>query len=174
MPEWTDIDGWLTEIEGDALQKLAQNGRVLELGAWKGRSTVCLAAVADSVVSVDTHNGDRHTGPADTYAEFLVNLVTHGVLGKVTSLRMDHDELTPECVGNSYSLVFVDGTHTAEAVKRDTRLALHAVSGLGGVVAWHDWSYPSVLEGVRWAGIDPATIDGQVGDLAWKHLGVNK
>ena len=42
--------GWLLNEEADRLAEAARGRVVLELGAWKGRSTVLLTSVAEYVV----------------------------------------------------------------------------------------------------------------------------
>ena len=64
--------GWLTPAEADELRRLAAGRTVLELGAWKGRSTVVLAEVASYVVSVDRHRGIP--GHGESLDEYLANV----------------------------------------------------------------------------------------------------
>src|SRR5262245_50782959 len=78
--KWQDIDGWLFDLEATVLQTFAAGKDVLELGSYKGKSTVCMAQTARLVVSVDPHQGDRGLGPADTFAEFRANIEAAGVL----------------------------------------------------------------------------------------------
>ena len=54
-----DIATSMSEMELDKLADLAQGKRVLEIGARVGASTVAMARVAESVHSVDWHQGDK-------------------------------------------------------------------------------------------------------------------
>lgn len=160
---WTEIEGWLSPAEGQALQELAAGGDVLELGAWKGRSACCLAQTARSVVSADWHGGDAGTGPGDTRAKFVENVLALCPNGKVTQVVARFESLAGVLPAAAYDLVFVDGAHDAESVERDTRIALKAVKP-GGAIAWHDWDYESVREGAARAGLAAEHV---VGDLGW-------
>lgn len=167
MPKrWTEVEGWLSFREGEQLRKLAAGKDVLELGSWKGRSTVALAGVARSVVAVDSFAGDEHTGPADTHLEFLQNLVAAGVRDRVEVWMGRIEDFADHLPSASFDLVFIDGTHTAEAVERDTKLALRCVRP-GGFVAWHDWNYESVRAGAVAAGF---MATGTVDALGWAEV----
>lgn len=160
---WTEIEGWLSPAQGQALQELAAGGDVLELGSYKGRSTCCLAAAARQVSSVDWHGGDAGTGPADTLGRFVANLEALGVRDRVILRVVRFEDLGDSLPVGWYDLVFVDGAHDAESVERDTRIALKAVKP-GGAIAWHDWDYESVREGAARAGLAAEHV---VGDLGW-------
>lgn len=54
----------------------------------------------------------------------------------------------------SFDLVFIDAAHDTESVERHTRIALQAVRP-GGVIAWHDWHWESVREGIWACGLEP-------------------
>ena len=45
-PLIADVPGWLTDEEGEALYDLAKRcegrGVIVEIGSWKGKSTICL------------------------------------------------------------------------------------------------------------------------------------
>ena len=58
------IDGFLTESEARCLYLLAQScgGTIVEIGSWKGKSTVCLALGSKAgdkgkVFAIDPHQG---------------------------------------------------------------------------------------------------------------------
>lgn len=161
---WLQLPGWLTTAEGLALQRLAANKTVLELGSYLGRSTVCMADVAHHVTSVDWHRGDADTGPADTLAEFLANLHACGAAGKVLAIVQAIESFTFDAP--IYDLVFVDASHDAVSVLQHTRLALRAVKP-GGVIAWHDAHYDSVQQAIRACGLAPTDM---VDSLAWTEV----
>jgi predicted O-methyltransferase YrrM len=161
---WLQLPGWLTTAEGLALQRLAANKTVLELGSYLGRSTVCMADVANHVTAVDWHHGDADTGPADTLAEFLANLHVCGVAGKVLPIPRAIEDASIGLA--SYDLVFVDAAHDAESVERHTRIALHALRA-GGIIAWHDAHYDSVQQAIRACGLAPTEM---VDSLAWVEV----
>jgi predicted O-methyltransferase YrrM len=148
-PLWTDIDGWLTRQQGDFLQSVVKGKTVLELGSHLGRSTVCMAKAAKQVTAVDRFDDRLH--------EFLANVKTHEVTGKVEEIIGDIDELRDTLVERRWDAVFIDGDHEADAVERDTALAMECLQP-GGRIVWHDFNYPTVKEGVFRTGLPPESV----------------
>lgn len=165
--DWTKIAGWLEPVEGEQLQRLAQGARVLELGSWRGRSTVCMALVAAEVRCIDTFAGDAHTGPvnpAPTYRAFEDNLWAFGVTDKVAVCIGTIEELGLWLPDRWYDLVYVDAAHDADSVERHANIAKRVVRP-GGTIAWHDCGYASVQEGLARVGL---TAEASVATLAWR------
>jgi predicted O-methyltransferase YrrM len=151
MKSWREIDGWLTEEEGEILQRLVHSRNVLELGSLCGRSTVCIAQTARSVVSVDHHLGDEWTqaliGRRDTYSTFRRNLVECGAFN-VLPLRGAIQSVGLSLPSLLFDVVFIDSGHSADDCERDSWLAGRVVRA-GGTIVWHDWNFPTVQEGAR-------------------------
>lgn len=133
-------DGWLTEVEADALAALAKGKRVLELGAYKGRSTIALATTAREVVSVDWHKGDanidRETANGagyNTLPEFLENIKDYP---NITPLVSRTEDVAPLLVDQTFDMVWIDANHTFTAVQHDWTLAR---SFKPAIIAIHDW-----------------------------------
>ena len=77
------IDGWLTDNEVKFLymasEKFSKKGNIVEIGSWKGRSTVCLAlgskrSGGGKVYAVDPHIGSREDKDVNTKEEFKNNI----------------------------------------------------------------------------------------------------
>jgi SAM-dependent methyltransferase len=136
--------GWLPDNELRELQRLANGKTVLELGAWKGRSTVALSEVASYVVSVDRHQGIEEAGGEDSLPDYLTSVRQ---LDNVAVVVADFELFVP-LLGCDFDLVFVDGDHDTHAVARDTQTALEHVRSTG-MLAFHDWDFDSVQEGIR-------------------------
>lgn len=147
-------DGWLWDEEAAELARLAEGRTILELGAWKGRSTTALASTARYVVSVDRHRGIPDVGN-DSLSEYIANVRS---LPNVAMVVASFEEFVP-LLGH-FDLVYVDGEHTAEAVARDVRLA---VARDPEVIAFHDWDLETVRQGA-WEILDwpPASLIGSV------------
>jgi len=133
-----EIRGWMTEGEQYALRRLAFGKDVLEIGSYHGLSTINLAATARSVTAVDTFDA-RATieGPEDTYHAFMANLVASGNADKVLVRRGLDSDVLP-MLDRNYDLIFIDGDHSQEAVKRDIELSLDCLRE-GGLLAFHDY-----------------------------------
>lgn len=65
------------------LRTLARGKRVVEIGALLGFSTVTMAQVAESVISIDPHDGYPFYNPSPTLPIFRHNLDRYAVSDKV-------------------------------------------------------------------------------------------
>lgn len=128
-----DVDGWLTYDEGVELFRRARGKRVLEIGSYCGKSTICLAQAAERVAAVDYFDGRATDHPHDTSEAFLANLRRYGLEGKVQTYHPDARDYFPEC-----DLAFIDGDHSYEHVAADTETCLARLSP-GGLLAYHDY-----------------------------------
>jgi predicted O-methyltransferase YrrM len=136
-------DGWLAADEAHELQRLTKGKTVLELGAWKGRSTVTIARVAKYVVSVDRHQGIEEEGGSDSLPDYLDAVRP---LANVAIVVADFSRFCP-LLCDYFDVVFIDGDHDEEAVARDTQTALEHVTS-AGMLAFHDWDFDAVRDGV--------------------------
>lgn len=129
-----DVDGWLLPSEGHALANLAVGKRVLEIGSYHGRSTICLAQTAKEVISIDPHDGRGTPKPQPTLDKYRRNLERYGV-ANVTSFigTLDNTMLAGE-----FDLAFIDGAHDYDSVVRDARGAAKLLKR-GGLLAFHDY-----------------------------------
>jgi predicted O-methyltransferase YrrM len=158
-------EGWLLDEEAELLTRLASNRVVLELGAWKGRSTVALARHAKLVVSVDWHRGDDGTGPGDTLTEYLASVRE---LTNVVPVVARFDEFLSYLGSQNFDTVFVDGAHDWQSARSDLHAA-HRLCRPGGVIACHDYT---THEEVRraWGDVFFRNPDQIVGSIAVRHL----
>lgn len=157
------VEGWLSESEGELLYRLARRcrppGVIVEIGSWKGRSTICLAkgSLAGSrvpVYAIDPHTGSpehrREFGEVWTLGAFRANVRGAGVEEIVRPLVQTSEEAARDFT-ESVALIFIDGPHEYEAVRRDFEAWFCKVAE-GGVMAFHDTSYwngPGRLMGER-------------------------
>jgi SAM-dependent methyltransferase len=126
-----EVDGWLHPDEGAALTELAKGKTVLEIGSYCGKSTICLAREAKSVVAIDYFDGRATPKPRNTLDEFRANLTRYNI-GNVQIGTPDSP------IYGQFDLVFIDGDHSREAVERDIEKAL-GVLRPGGLLAFHDY-----------------------------------
>jgi predicted O-methyltransferase YrrM len=142
---------------------LCLDRQAIELGSYRGRSTCCIAAVASSVLSIDSHTGDRHTGPQDTYGDLLANLEGCGVAEKVRAVKVRIERADAYVVPGAFDVAYVDCEHTYESTLAGLALAIQAVKP-GGVVAWHDADMNDVRRAATDCGL--STL-GTIDRLAW-------
>jgi predicted O-methyltransferase YrrM len=124
-----DIPTALTPAESAAIESLARGKRVYECGSLLGYSTVLMARVARSVLSIDPHAGYGE----DTWKPFLANLDSYGVRHKVVAVRARAEELLPLLTGAD--LAFLDLTGEGPLMEQCLRLAWR----LCPKVAVHDY-----------------------------------
>ena len=145
------MEGFLPDAEGEALHALARTvggeGVIVEIGSWKGRSTICLARGSQLGAGVPVYAVDPHLGSAehrewfgevDTYDEFLANIRRAGVEQLVVPLRLP-SEKAARTFDERIALPFIDGAHDLESVQRDADSWIPKLVA-GGIVAFHDVS----------------------------------
>lgn len=138
------VGGWLSDAQGRALFDAASSatgaGVIVEIGSWKGRSTTWLASGArlagQRVYAIDPHRGSREDPAVDTLNEFLANLARNGLADVVEPMVMTSEEAAARIAG-PIELLFIDGDHSYEAVRRDAELWLPRLMD-GGTVMFHD------------------------------------
>lgn len=138
------VDGWLTEKEAVFLfylAKLNYLGSIVEIGAWKGFSTIILAlgsiaGMGRAVFSVDPHTGSPEHGTVWTYPEFKKNLETFNVSDIVLPMVSKSEDVP---IGRlpTIGLLYIDGDHSYENVKQDFEKFYPKVS-VGGYILFHD------------------------------------
>ena len=146
------VEGWLSEDQARRLWAAAREvsapGQIVEIGSFRGRSTIVLSrAAADGVqiVAIDPHGGgdrgpqeispDAERGQADTVA-FRTNLERAGVNGKVRHVRRMSDAAHGD-VDGPIDMLYVDGAHRY-APARDDIAAWGARVPVGGTLLVHD------------------------------------
>ena len=169
-------EGWLTDAQAERLRARAAAagaGTIVEIGSFRGRSTIVLARAAApgaSVVAIDPHAGsdrgpqeigaDSDRGDADHDA-FIANLAAAGVSDRVRHVRkMSADALGD--VDGPVALLYVDGAHRFRPA-RDDVARWGARVAPGGTMLVHD-SFSSV--GVTGALLVECVLRG-----GWRYAG---
>lgn len=150
-----EIDGWLSYEEGRALADLARGKRVLEIGSYCGRSTVCLAQTACHVVALDPHDGRCTPRPKDTLAELKANLGRYGVGGRVGIVKGTSADMQTTGSRAKFDVIFIDGDHDLNSVRQDIALAADRLAP-GGLIAFHDYRRTPGEHDGRW---DPGVTE---------------
>ncbi|MBU2219984.1 class I SAM-dependent methyltransferase [Patescibacteria group bacterium] len=143
------MHGWTSLKERKFLYKEAKKvkneGAIVEVGSWKGRSTIWLAqgskdGSGSKIYAIDHFIGSsEHQSPGKpvwTFDEFKNNIKMAGL-----------EDLVEPIVANSESaaknwylpikFIFIDGAHEYEEVKKDFML-WHPFLAESGVIALHD------------------------------------
>ena len=142
--------GFLTEREGRFLALIAActpaQGTILEIGSYKGKSTVGLASIAQlygfgPVVAVDPHSAPAvtdygHGTAQSSWDDFRATLRAAGVENSVEAHRAYSRDLAKDW-NRPIRLLWIDGDHTYNGAKDDIDLfGQHLVPN--GIVAFHD------------------------------------
>jgi len=175
--EWAEVrtkiqatEGLISEAEAKCLYELAKNcgGIIVEIGSWKGKSTISLALGSKAggggkVFAIDPHQGtyDDFTGiytPENTEPIFRKNIKRAGVDDIIIPLVMKSEEAARGWTV-PISLLFIDGAHDYENVKLDFTLwEPHLIPG--GIICFHDALYCLGHPWRTYHGIKRIVIDG--------------
>lgn len=152
-----EVDGWMSEDQGRRLYAAAARvrpgGQIVEIGSFRGRSTIVLASAAPDdvvVVAIDPHAGnDRGPQEIEGYADeaatdhdiFRANLAAAGVADRVRHVRAFSDDAHAEVEGD-VDVLYVDGAHRYAPARTDIRDWGRRVP-VGGTMLIHD-SFSSV------------------------------
>jgi len=133
------------------------DGQIVELGAWKGRSSAFLVVEAYNkspkikVHIVDTWGGNPYNGlldeSADLFCKFTTNMAP--LEGLYKAHRMKTDKAVELFDDGSLDAVFIDADHSYNAVKNDILNWMPKIRK-GGILAGHDYTYswPEVIKAV--------------------------
>lgn len=148
-----DVDGMVTAAEAAALSRYAAatDGKIVEVGAYRGRTTLALAAGEKDVTVIDPFEDWVAVTPlypagyaysAENFDIWKANIEAAGVVERVQHVR----QRSPEAAlawSEPIGLIFLDGDHTEAAVRADFD-AWQGFVPVGGTIALHDINEPGV------------------------------
>lgn len=134
------LDGTSRVIDIALLKSIAKKFipcTYLEIGSWRGESLLNIAEIAKEAVSISLSPEEMRAlnFPEDVIAVegiFLNNKTNITRIGH-NSLRFDFSALDKK-----FDLIFVDGDHSYEAVKSDTKNVFSLLKNESSVIVWHD------------------------------------
>lgn len=153
------IDGWMGAQEQQCLYNAARIsvGDILEIGSFKGRSTVQLGAGLKAtgrpgIIHIidpfpDPYNlpdGNKMTG---LRKEFEATIIKCGIDDRVVIHQNRSQDIADSFEDKSFGLIFIDGNHSYESVKRDFTLYSPKLAD-GGLLLIHDIApkFPGVVK----------------------------
>lgn len=142
------IEGFLSADEAELLYRLAteipENGNIVEIGSYRGKSTVCLGLGARwakaNVWAIDPHedyqvNAQTHYG-MENHAALLRNLLDFGVAETVRVVALPSENVV-EGWPYQADLIWIDGSHQYNDVWCDL-VSWHLNLSSNGKLALHD------------------------------------
>jgi len=143
------VDGYLKDREGILLYNLAQSckgrGVIVEIGSWKGKSTIWLGKGSKmgrkvKVYAIDPHSGSsehrKEYGEVWTFPEFSRNIKKAEIDDIVVPIVKTSAEASGD-FAEPVELLFIDGAHEYEFVRLDFELWYPKLID-GGIMAFHD------------------------------------
>lgn len=149
-PLWIDrVSTHLTFEEKQTLfdlgSQLAGGSIIVEIGSYHGASAACLAAASINqripIYCIDTWMNDAVSDDrGDTLGIFLKNVQPVGK--NITCVRGYSFDVFSN-IPDKIDLLFIDGDHSYEGVKKDLQYYLPKMN-INGMLIMHDYSFPAV------------------------------
>lgn len=144
------LEGTSTVMDIALLNSLASripDCAYLEIGTWRGESVANVARHAKKCVSLSLSETEiRALGWSEDFIR------THRFFsdGLPNVQHLGHNSLTFDfsSLGEKFDLIFIDGDHTYEGVRSDTRNAFGLLKDDRSVIVWHDAG--TTPENTRW------------------------
>ncbi len=161
--KWDEIYGYFTPQDCETIQSLSAGKVVLEIGCLFGRSTLCIAAVAERVISVDTFkshdNGVIQMEEFTNLKGFKENIVGYDNIDWVVGRS---EEVIPD-IDMIFDVAFIDGLHYFDQVLVDVEVCWPKLK-VDGVMAFHDFNtyHDDVGRAVRQLGLQIVCPRGDV------------
>jgi hypothetical protein len=149
------ITGWLSRREAQALHRAAietpKDGLIVEVGAFRGKSTALLASTGRQVVSIDPLTiGNKVDGERRITADDADSLrsVVDG-FPNASWIRRESTAVDPYIEPTPIDLLYIDGNHNGDAPYNDF-IHFQPKMKPGGLVAFHDFdAMQGVTQSVR-------------------------
>jgi len=158
---YTSIQGWFDyeDVFDEIIEKLSSRSatkiKIVEVGAWLGKSTFYLVdhyGKKAEIYTVDTWRGSHEelntthhlATTRDIFVDFMKNMRIH--IGRFTPLRLLSTDAAEIFDDNSIDFIFIDGDHSYDAVRSDL-IAWVPKLTTNGIIAGHD--YRSSKPGVK-------------------------
>lgn len=185
------VPGFLLESEARFLGMAAAcappSGTVVEIGSFKGKSTVMLATISrhyglSTIVAIDPHTFHsselqnlKNSPNASTYDDFLRHIQSAGISDFVDVRRALSSDVSPTW-NTPIRFLWIDGDHTYQGAKDDfDGFMPHLIPG--GIVAFHDalheFDGPIRVFVENVLSSDHFGAAGFVGSIAWAQFRPN-
>jgi predicted O-methyltransferase YrrM len=126
---------------------------IVEIGSYTGQSTTMFADEVKIVIAIDPFMNDYddndvtcHSAdiPTEVYTKFLENISPYK---NISHIRMTSDDAIKTLENLKVDLVYIDGVHTYDQVKKDIENYKPIIKA-GGLICGHDYSNEGHVAGV--------------------------
>jgi glycosyltransferase involved in cell wall biosynthesis len=142
------IEGWISFLECQWLYNTAKKmNSILEIGSWEGKSShALLSGCKGKVTCVDHFQGSSDPSDLsyiiakkkDIYTSFIKNV---GHFKNLEVIRASSEEASEILKGRKFDMIFIDGTHTYDEVKKDINLWQNRTNIL---LTGHDYGFKNL------------------------------
>ena len=140
-PYLDGVAGWLTDEEAHTLYTLARRvtgaGVIVEIGSFKGRSTVCLGLGSRAGAGAPVYAIDPGLAGTKRSDEFRSNIERAGIADLVVPVSATSDDAWRDFEPERIELLFIDGSHEYAQVMRDFAQWTSRLID-GGTLVMHD------------------------------------
>ncbi len=159
----SQVDGFLSDKEGELLynfaKKCTEKSAIVEIGSWKGKSTIWLGNGSKNgnrakVYAIDPHvvsHAHKFYGNLKPFEEFTRNIKEAEIEDTVVPI-VQTSKMASISFHNDVGFLFIDGDHEYEAVKQDFQVWFPKLLN-GGFIAFHDTvgsiKYPGPMQVVK-------------------------
>jgi MMP 1-O-methyltransferase len=179
------VEGWRPRDQAELLVRLAgrveRDQAIVEIGNYRGRSTVALALGAKLGHGAQIYSVDPHldfTGPRggrfgrEDQQHLYANLARAGVGALVSVVGLPSHAVAESWRGPRVGLLFIDGDHRYEAVRADFA-AWQPHLAPGAIVAFDDSDFADVARAIAELERAPAqlVVRGATGCVRWLENG---
>jgi predicted O-methyltransferase YrrM len=146
--------GLVDLIDFISAEKDVSTLRMIEIGSYVGESTTIFANRIGQVLCIDPFENDydpndaacHHADFSDVYEAFRSNTK---LFTNINLIRKRSDDAIDDLKGQMFDLVYIDGMHTYEQVKKDIENYKQFIKP-DGYICGHDFSHnwPDVIKAV--------------------------
>ena len=173
------IEGWITDDECSLLYNIAKNckGNIVEIGSWKGKSTVSMGKGSKQGNNVNIYAIDPHTGHEEqnlnekwTFDIFKENIKKAKIDDIVIPIIKSSKDANKGW-NKQIHFLFIDGCHQYKNVIQDFKLWSPFLVD-GGIIALHD-STSCLNKGyIGWDGVMKVVKDEMIDSENFKGFGI--